>query len=546
MNNQVERILELMNVKILTESLVPPMRKIDDVINFLEKSGVGNDIEKWFRKIKKARIDGNVAEAEKLWKSIPKSKIVNRIFKTNFLEKIIPWNKRYDEYDKVIDRIQKKEISLDDARLAIQNKGGDFFKNIYNTIISANPNAPVSQALNDEIGREFSKKLLKEFDQYFKKISGGGTFNTAVRAMEPVSAKSFRQVLFRYWWTKEENFEKVIYEIQQEIQYRLKEGRKIDDIIDKLFNAITGFKRSALADTKKIVDKEILNNTNIPEKFKTNFRNENYIYKEFEPLANETVRSVLDSTFKQFIKRNLEILKLNKSIGWKRLLSTITWQTPQFLSEILANIVRNGKTATIVEKTAAYLVIHNFIIPLLIAAIKTPFQNQEYKDAKVEMDKISKLCKDGVLPKEACPTKEEMESIKPLQPKDFWAEMRRNVPLLEFFINEEGSHKFGDVLFWTWWDEIFSAFYDIWYNKSFSFDEKENAFKSRVKQVQDKVKLELEKNGFDPDNYEKSLKDFEMRVRNEKQEILKKGAEVKQKIDNTRLDTPQTIKRPKF
>jgi hypothetical protein len=546
--NIIERVRELMGLGVLNEavpgSLVLRAEKIAKflITNFGPKnklSKLGRQIDDLIRTNRTSRNVQNLDQKlTYLLSKINYKSLGKQLFKTLQSE-----DEKINKFIERTDDIAKKLKTYDEVINDIKNS--DFVRTVYNRAVGNNTSEPLPNELV-QVAEKYNELLLKEFKDFYSKYNYSG-LKKWLSLNETTSMKALRQIFTKYWWKNQESLARELQLVTNAIEIRLNNNQVIHDQVKKLFNVVVAHKKSLSDDISGIMKKYVSENPLIPKEIKDQMMNEKYIKTVVENLYEDPSK-VLPRIIREKLSAYGKSLKLWTKEGWKRAFNTIAIKNPQFLDEILAQTIRNGKAATIGEKIAGYLIIHNGLIPALIGGAETLFQNLPQRSKMKELEEIKKLCDEKLIPLESCPTEEDIKSLTAMTEKEFFDNMKKNMPLYKLVYGSDGGRKFDDWLFFSWLDEITRAAWNTYRMFTFTLDEQVTFFEKQLSEIKEKVNKHLMENGINPND-----KDWEVKLRalmKQKAEDTKKEIEkkiqtiptdsIKQKIQQINpLDTPK-------
>lgn len=468
MKEELQRIKKLMGLSLISEQVRPAMvspggvvKGAKDFLEWLVSSRKFSTAE--LEKMSKSKF-GTVANlSEDQAKLILNNLNLKKIGKFLANTLVTAPNKK-TMFLRNIDQIKNGSTTITDIRKKfLESK---YLSNIWNLATGGQSSAEVNDLIL-KLEKEFNKSIIKEFNSLASKIIEPSALQV-FKNLEPTAMKAFREIFLTNWWRKKEVLEKQIEIILKRIDFKVNKKtpsgqpnpEKINADVKELFNVLASWKKSAGDDIKKLVEKHITNNATIPWTVRKNVTEKGYI-KEFLAKADEDIADTFWEILGEKGAAYGKLLKFWDFLPFiKRWLNVITWKTPQTYDEVFSQALRNGKTATLVEKALSQIFIHNIAIPAAIASVKTFSENQERIDMKENLEAVLKMCKTGVI--QDCPSEEEIKKINHMTNADFLRMWRESIPVVKLFIGQNGEHRWTDALFFTWWDEIINSILDIW------------------------------------------------------------------------------------
>jgi len=527
----IERVRELMGLGVLNEavpgSLVLRAEKIAKflVTNFGPKnklSILGRQIDDLIRTNRTTRNVQNLDQKlTYLLSKINYKSLGKQLYKILQTE-----DAKIEKFIIRIDDIAKKRKTYDEVIDDIKNS--DFVQKLYNRAVGNNPSEPLPNELV-QVAEKYNELLLKEFKDFYSKYNYSG-LKKWLSLNETTPMKALRQIFTKYWWKSQESLARELAVVSNAIEIRLNNNQVIHDQVKKLFNVVVAHKKSLSDDISGIMKKYVSENPLIPKEIKDQMMNEKYIKAVVENIYEDPSK-VLPRIIREKLSAYVKSLKLWTKEGWKRAFNMIAIKNPQFLDEILAQTIRNGKAATIGEKAAGYLIIHNTLIPALIGGAQTLFQNLPRREKMADFQEIKKLCDEKLIPLESCPTEEDIKSLTAMTEKDFFDNMKKNMPLYKLVYGSDGGRKFDDWLFFSWLDEIILAAWNAYKMKTFTLDGKVSLFEKQLSEIKEKVNKHLMANGINPND-----KDWEVKLRT----LMKKKTEETKKQIEKKVQTIPT------
>jgi hypothetical protein len=528
MKEEIQRIKKLMGLSLISEQVKPAMvspggvvKGAKDFLEWLVSSGKFSTAE--LERMSKSKF-GTVANlSEDQAKLILKNLNLKKIGK--FLaDTLVTASNKKIMFLNSIDQIKNGKTTITDVRKKFLES--QYLSKLWNLATGGQSSAEVNNLIL-KLEKEFNKSLIKEFNSVASKIIEPSALQV-FKNLEPTAMKAFREIFLTNWWRKKEVLEKQIEMILKRIDFKVNKKtpsgqpnpEKINADVKELFNVLASWKKSAGDDIKKLVEKHITNNMTIPWAVRKNVTEKGYI-KEFLAKADEDIADTFWDVLGEKGAAYAKLLKFWDFLPFiKRWMNVVTWKTPQTYNEVFSQALRNGKTATLVEKALSQIFIHNIAIPAAIASAKTFRENQERIDMKENLDAILKMCKTGVI--QDCPSEEEIKNINHMTNADFLRMWRESIPVVKLFIGENGEHRWTDALFFTWWDEIINALLDIWNDEAVGWGEKSKEMEKKLKDLRSgSEKLLREKFKIDPNN-QSELDALIKKFEDEKKKVVEK------------------------
>ena len=141
----------------------------------------------------------------------------------------------------------------------------------------------------------------------------------------------------------------------------------------------------------------------------------------------------------QMFRKTLEIISPN----FKRGLATLVWDDPRFISEVINQSIKGGRTGNIIGSIVSWTIGTQVIQPLLLAIPQTAFQNiTEIQNYNKQIKLLKELCAQGVLKSEKC---DELETLSAKTKNDFYQNFKENIPIYAWITGvnkntEAGNH----------------------------------------------------------------------------------------------------------
>jgi hypothetical protein len=344
---------------------------------------------------------------------------------------------------------------------------------------------------------EVNNELVKKFEEFYSLRKPG---IEVIKANEASALKAARQIFINYWWKKDDELYKLMQaqldRIILETNKTTKLGNPTPGVteyeVGKLVNMIMGLRKTATSEIHSILKKWVIENPQIPQEEKSKFLDNTKYVQLYMNAAKEKINQMLERMTYDYFKAYTKIFKFNKE-ALARIVRLITFQTPRLLSETVTNAIRNGRNATLIEKGAGWIIMHNIIIPSVVSFIQNTWDNLNRMIDRPEIKKMKIACdaaKQMGIDVEGCPTEEEYKkAMASVGWDDFVNQMQEKSPVLRW-INLAQGEKFSpwkDPFFWTYWDEIASVAKKITYSNEF-----ENVFdKDQMLKVTDDVKSKV-------------------------------------------------------
>lgn len=336
---------------------------------------------------------------------------------------------------------------------------------------------------------------------------------------------AFRQILTGAF-TSNKKLEEQLDDIFKKIDAKLAEGggkvstTKVNREVREIFNILVAMKKSADFNIKKLYEYHILENSKIPEEVKQELIKEKYVEKIIkyadEDLANSTmpiimrkaqnyvesipilgglIRGLAKKAMYKEEYKFLESMLAEQVVSLKRLGNVIIWNSPQGLEDVIVNYSRTGKWATLVEKAAGYLFVHNYLVPFALQTIEGWRTNSEIIKIREEIKAYLELCQDGVLDLQ-CP-EEDIKNFRNYSRDQFWKAFFNKVPILKPF--REGFQG-TDPLFFTYVDEILNFLGDAFDGELFGDQQTVKNLIDKTQALRDRYREQLKLQGVDIDN----------------------------------------------
>jgi len=425
-------------------------------------------------------------------------------------------------------KMSEKELITNLKNNINQNQGD--IRNTLKTIFQ-DPNNPT-----DNSGEFLSGLMGNKIQQRIDDLDSGNFKNEIFRPeakwkillknLEPNSVKALREIFIKYYRKSQDDLEDEIVRrlnlIEEKLTRVSPDGKvrpqNIGTDVRELFNIIAAWKKSAGDDAGSLLNLHIFNNPKIPQNVKETLKKSGYVeefMKHMDEEINQSAFSVFGNTLKSYAKtvpflngaikgfekegyNYLQNLAKDSVESVGRIISYITYKSPQFPSEILANSIRAGRNATIAEKVAGYMFLDNFAIPWSIATIEGYLKNSNINKFNETIQIIQELCAAGQL--DNCPSEEEMEQLENYTREQFTEEWMEHAPLYKLFFGQNGEHKWSDVLFMTYLDETYN-FIKNWRDSALfekgDFLEKQI---EKLKGYQSEIDTWLKQRGIDPED----------------------------------------------
>jgi len=383
--------------------------------------------------------------------------------------------------------------------------------------------------------------------------------------LEPTFVKAFREIFIKYYKKSQDDLEKEIVRrldlIEEKLTRISPDGKvrpkNIKTDMRELFNIIAAWKKSADDDIEELLNLHIWNNTKIPEKVKNTLKKAGYV-KEFMSHIDEEINRSAGSIFMNALTAHGKAIPLLSGIiksvekdGYKylsglakdvgenflRIFNYIAIKTPQFPSEILSNAIRSGRNATLVEKVLGFIFIHNVALPWAIASLEAIYTNTEINKFNDQIAVIEELCAAGQL--ENCPSAEEIAKLKNYTKEQFNQNWKEHAPLYKLFYGTNKEHKFSDLLFFTYLDEVYEFGDKLYTSEAFEKgDYLENEI-NKLKGYQLEVDTWLKSHGIDPQDKNKleelknvANKQYKNNEQNFKQYLIDQGGYSEEKVNS--------------
>jgi hypothetical protein len=536
---EIERILEIMGVE-------PSKNLITEANIFQKVLGWGEKILTNAKRIPGASLDELEINGmkvrrfmhEKLLKvlreQIPFSELTG--VEAYSLGRLLSTSK--DEAEKIYkEQIRKalKDLKMSEQELItnlknqINQNGGDV-RNTLKTIFQ-DPNNPT-----DNSGEFLSGLMGTKIQQRIDDLNSGNFKNEIFRPedkwkvllknLESSYVKALREIFIKYYKKSQDELEDEIVRrldlIEEKLTRVSPEGKtrpqNVGADMRELFNIIAAWKKSAGDEIEPLLNLHIFDNPKIPARVKETLKKSGYV-EEFMKHMNEEIYqsafSVVKNTIKSYAKtipflngaikgfekegyKYLENLAKDSVESVGRIISYITYKSPQFPSEILSNSIRAGRNATLVEKVMGYLFLDNVAIPWSIATIEGWLKNSNINKFNDTIKIIQELCAAGQL--DNCPSEEEMKQLENYTREQFTEEWMEHAPLYKLFFGQNGERKGSDFLFMTYLDETYN-FIKNWrdsalYEKG-DFLEKQL---EKLKGYQGEIDTWLKQRGIDPED----------------------------------------------
>lgn len=362
---------------------------------------------------------------------------------------------------------------------------------------------PYIQSLSNSV----DEKLAAEFIEYFKKIKPRWT--DPIRMMEPTGFKAWRQVFFKYWQTKEEKLIELIETQADKIQVLANKQNangflapeKIHHEVKTLANMIASLRTNAKKSITENLKKYIDDNPNISPGVREELKKQPYFEKLYNTL-DEDVSKLLGNILEQKMTaygKMLYVFSRRWQEGFERIGMLMTFKSPVLFSEIVTNAIRNGRTASRIERVASWAIIHQTMVPAAIALWETWRQNVKIGDMRADLLALKAFCDNGI-ETGYCPTQEEIDKYKPRTREDVWDNFWKNFyqanPIIKAMVGSNGRRVF-DFLFFTWWDEFYQLCTGAYARNTFTFESDLDNFRKKVTGILDKIKQNAKKEGYD-------------------------------------------------
>lgn len=501
MKNQINRVRELMGLKVLSEQIGPALTAAQKYIKHVIENGKISKEE--LEKFSKKTILGDAKllpakEAEEILSNLDFSKFTKKLI-DNQIVSTQTKNKFFNAFG---NSIRKKEKTYKEVINILNNS--QYFSDLYNISIGAPKGTAVPNYIL-KIQEEFNKIFVKDFKNYFYKRFRFGPRNTLLN-IEFTGLKGFREIFLNYWWKKKSTLENEIVIILDRIKDKTKnvtdnttpDAKKIHADVKQLFNLIAGWKKSADDDIGKLINKYIVDNPNIPKEIKDNLMSKGYI-GNFVKYLNEDISETTWGVLKEKARAYGQLFDIRKPVNMlKRWGSLISYKSPSFYDDIFTQALRNGKTATLVEKALSLIFIHNFAIPFVLGTMKTLYENSFIIDDRDNMIAIRQLCETGLL--QDCPSDEELNNLQHLTDVDWYRNIRESAPVIKLIVGQNGEHKWTDALFFTWWDEVMGTVIDVIKDRAIGWGDKYKISGRKLEEIRKRLELQLTSRGIDPTN----------------------------------------------
>jgi len=383
---------------------------------------------------------------------------------------------------------------------------------------------PTGDPANEKIAELLGAFLQPKISSRIKDFNSGkfvpeiynaeGFLRKVAKNFELPVLQAFRTI-FKNLFKDTDTLEKKIDEILSKMYQKLQAGKKVNREMRELAMTIVSMKKQADDDIENLYKLHITDNPNIPQKFKDELEKEDLIkqIKTYwnEDLANSTT-PILRQKVEQWLSafpvigwavrglygatkdgKTLKNVLLEALEGVRRTFNVIAWNSPTSMKEAVINFSRTGKYATIVEKIAVYLTLHNVLIPMIIARLETYYKNSEVQKLNEQIKQIKEYCALGLI---SC-TEEDIKMLDSIKPSDYWQDVLDEVPLLKPFRN---GLEIKDIFFFTYLDELSSLLSDADEELAYKEQDVKGLVLSRLTGLKDKLNAELQERGIDPNN----------------------------------------------
>lgn len=188
----------------------------------------------------------------------------------------------------------------------------------------------------------------------------------------------------------------------------------------------------------------------------------------------------------QTFRKTLQIVSPN----FKRGLATLVWDDPRFVSEVINQSVKGGRTGNILGTIVSWTIGTQILQPLLLAIPQTAFQNiTEIQNYNKQIKLLKELCEEGVLKSEKC---KELKTLEAKTKNDFYQNFKENIPIYAFITGVNKNTEAGNHI-WNMFTNL-----DLAVNlaskllSGLMFDP--NPVEEQIKDFQNQVQKILEKN----------------------------------------------------
>jgi len=540
---EVQRIKEIMGVKsdliLITEAKNPIEEILDSAISFFTKK-IPTTIKATDPEVMVGLVRVPRATFDKLtrflttrdWTELTDSEAaflgqvlsqdinyVNSLYQQEFRKVMAKYN--LSETDLI--KKMNQELPQNPTSADIQNYLAAKFQN------PADPSSiKPSFTLSGIVGSKIKNKLteLQNTGKVKEEIASAEGFVKRVgKNVVPPVIIAFKQILTGAF-TSNKKLEEKLDDIFKRIDAKLAEGggkvstTKVNREVREIFNTLVAMKKSADFNIKKLYEYHIVNNPKIPEEVKQELIKEKYVEKIIkyanEDLANSTmpiimrkaqnyvesipilgglIRGLAKKAMYKEEYKFLDSMLAEQLVSLKRLGNVIIWNSPQGLEDVIVNYSRTGKWATLGEKAAGYIFVHNIMVPFVLQTIEGWFSNKEIINIREEIKALLELCQDEVLDLQ-CPD-EDIQKLKNYSKDQFWKAFYDRVPVLKPF---RQGFQGSDPFFFTYVDEILNFMIDAFDEEVHGDQQTVENLIGKTKELRDRYREQLKQKGIDIDN----------------------------------------------
>lgn len=406
----------------------------------------------------------------------------------------------------------------------IQNYMANLFRNPADPT-SVKPSFTLSGILGSKIKNKVNELVTN--GKINEEIASAEGFAKRVgKNLIPPVMLAFKQIIGGGFFKSQQKLEKQLDDIFKRIDAKLAEGggktsiTKINREVREIFNTIVAMKKSADFGIKELYNFHIVNNPKIPQYVKEELEKEKYVEKIIkyanEDLANSTMPIILQKA-QNYVEaipilggvlrglakkalgkgeyKFLDNLAAEQLVSLKRFGNMFLWNNPQGFEDVIVNFSRTGKWATLGEKVAFYVVVHNFLIPFILQTIEGWSENTEIQEVRTQIQDLLALCEDKVLELD-CP-EEEIQQLRNYSKDQFRKGLYNKIPVLKPF--REGFQT-SDLLAFTYVDEGINFLVDAWDEELFGDQQTVENLITRTQELREKYREKLAQKGIDINN----------------------------------------------